>query len=162
MTAVVPAIRDGRDLLDHDTALFDRLAQAVAREHNVSIDYAERVVDQALAFLATAATTPGDPLGPSAVVDWGWHAFILETHAYADFCERIATRFLHHVPDGAGGASAEPGERTRRTVAAITAAGYRVDHELWMETGDCGPCHEEGNCHASGADGNENTETRRK
>lgn len=39
------------------------------------------------------------PIGPSELVDIGWHTFILYTVDYAAFCERIAGRFIHHVPN---------------------------------------------------------------
>lgn len=35
---------------------------------------------------------------PSQVVDDLWHAFILDTRAYARFCERAFGQFLHHTP----------------------------------------------------------------
>jgi hypothetical protein len=38
------------------------------------------------------------PLGPSTVVDAVWHAHILDTRAYAAFCQRHFGRFEHHDP----------------------------------------------------------------
>lgn len=35
---------------------------------------------------------------PSQVADDLWHAFILDTRAYAAFCHRAFGRFLHHTP----------------------------------------------------------------
>ncbi|MFM7533881.1 MAG: glycine-rich domain-containing protein [Rubrivivax sp.] len=35
---------------------------------------------------------------PSRAVDALWHAFILDTRAYADFCRRAFGHFLHHLP----------------------------------------------------------------
>lgn len=35
---------------------------------------------------------------PSQVVDDAWHAFILYTRAYKEFCRRALGRFLHHTP----------------------------------------------------------------
>lgn len=35
---------------------------------------------------------------PSQAVDALWHAFILDTRAYAAFCQRALGRFLHHRP----------------------------------------------------------------
>ncbi|WP_127477448.1 glycine-rich domain-containing protein [Sulfurivermis fontis] len=35
---------------------------------------------------------------PSQVVDDAWHAFILFTRAYEQFCRRAFGRFLHHTP----------------------------------------------------------------
>ncbi len=35
---------------------------------------------------------------PSQVVDVAWHAFILSTRAYEEFCGQAFGRFLHHTP----------------------------------------------------------------
>ncbi|MFI7230785.1 glycine-rich domain-containing protein [Nonomuraea angiospora] len=91
-------------LIDHD--LFDQLTTRIARAHNLTHEHAGRIMKQTLAFLYACAHSPGTTLTPSPEVDLGWHAFILDTHAYSDFCQRIAGRFLHHNPE-------EPAE-TRR------------------------------------------------
>jgi hypothetical protein len=38
---------------------------------------------------------------PSHAVDVLWHAFILDTRAYANFCQRACGRMLHHRPHAA-------------------------------------------------------------
>ena len=126
-------------------------------------DLAERVMDQALAFLTVAADHEGEPLAPTPVVDIGWHTFILYTREYAEFCDRVAGRFLHHVPNDAPNSlpsRATPAEARARTVKTIQQAGYLVDGELWTEVAaSCSPGDtEDGCCAASGKDGNENTE----
>jgi hypothetical protein len=35
---------------------------------------------------------------PSQVADDAWHAFILHTRYYQDFCSKVFGRFLHHTP----------------------------------------------------------------
>lgn len=35
---------------------------------------------------------------PSQIVDDAWHAFIVDTRAYAQFCCKAFGRFLHHTP----------------------------------------------------------------
>lgn len=131
----------GRELLGAD--LFERLAARITDEHTgFDRPFAERIVDQSAAFLAACAVNGGEPLAPSRTVDIGWHTFILHTRDYATFCERIAGRFLHHVPE-----TPEQGEPSRaaaereRTSAAITAAGYALDGELWPAAADCTQCH---------------------
>ncbi|WP_374201838.1 hypothetical protein [Actinokineospora sp. PR83] len=152
----------GRDLIDGE--LFERLVGRVVADTGVDREMAKRVVDQSLAFLAASARHVGEPLSPSAEVDPGWHAFLLYTREYTEFCHRIAGRFIHHVPeDTPGSVSTGSGGRVSRTLAAIEAAGYVVDRELWFsDTDRCGSCHEEGNCNASGGDGNENSDNRGK
>ncbi|WP_410654142.1 glycine-rich domain-containing protein [Amycolatopsis sp. lyj-112] len=139
MTAVLAPSATGRTLVSGE--LFDRLAGRIVAEEKLDRHSAERVVDQSLAFLAACALNTGDPLAPSELVDIGWHTFILHTRDYAIFCDRIAGRFLHHVPTEAGdpGASGEAAHATlMRTVAAIERAGYAVDPALWPAVkGDC-------------------------
>lgn len=118
----------GRDLVTGE--LFGRLVRRVAEDNYLCEELADRVVDQALVFLATHAQH-GD-LRPSAMVDLGWHVFLLHTREYAAFCDRMAGRFLHHEPDDA------PREGLGSTVAAVSAAGYEVDRELWSHPARCG------------------------
>lgn len=88
------------------------------------------------------ALNPEARLVPSELVDHGWHAFILHTREYAAFCEKIAGRFIHHVP-------MVPGEGDQGSVSAVDAmraAGIEVDADLWGRTADCNEkCHQ---CHA--------------
>lgn len=121
---------------------FDRVAQLVARDNEgVSIELAERITDEAIKYVVTAAAYTGDKgLRPSKIVDLGWHALILHTEMYAALCAQ-AGRVVHHRPES---------QETLRwsattmaeTVAAIQAAGYSTDDELWgnpspMAWGDC-------------------------
>lgn len=39
------------------------------------------------------------PIAPSKVVDDFWHAFILETHAYVNFCNTHFGEYVHHYHD---------------------------------------------------------------
>lgn len=164
MTAVLSGQRQARTLVGTD--LFDSLVRAILRDHSdIGQDRAERIADQALAFLGACARFPEKRLAPSKTVDIGWHAFILYTREYAEFCERVAGRFIHHVPQDAPGApqhSKEPVSVRVDTVGAIREAGYWVDEQLWAEDAySCGNCYDEGNCAASGKDGDENTGSRK-
>ncbi|WP_143539415.1 hypothetical protein [Saccharopolyspora spinosa] len=81
---------------------------------------------------------------------------------YAEFCHRVAGRFIHHVPNDAPNALPGRGtsvEARARTVKAIQRAGFPVDGELWTDAAaKCSPGDaEDGCCAASGVDGNENT-----
>jgi len=91
------SLNDHREQLP--TTLADRLVARISAEHpKLSADLPARILDQTLAFLETCATAT-EPIGPSELVDIGWHSFILYTHEYAEFCDRIAGRFIHHAPD---------------------------------------------------------------
>ena len=153
MTAPTLAATSGRTLVA--PALFDRLTARIAAEHpKLAADMPARIVDQALAFLGTCAVTTR-AIGPSDLVDIGWHTFILYTHEYAAFCDRIAGRFIHHQPDDAPGDGWPTLPDAGRvslalTVKAIGAANYQLDSELWPTlnaTSDCSQCH--AGCHNS-------------
>ncbi|MCX4772809.1 MULTISPECIES: hypothetical protein [unclassified Streptomyces] len=126
--------------------MMERLAARIVKDHpEHTTTTARRIVAQTAAFLATGAQRPGLKLSPSKPVGVGWHTWILHTVDYAAFCERIAGRFIHHVPtpdgeDAKGGAAAE----RRRTLDALTAAGFRIEPDLWPEAakmGECSQCH---------------------
>ncbi|GAB7044627.1 MULTISPECIES: glycine-rich domain-containing protein [Catenuloplanes] len=134
-----PAARTARDLLD--PALFATLTARIAADRPDLIgDMPARILDQALAFLGTCAVTT-TPIGPSDLVDIGWHTLILHTDLYNSLCHRIAGRFIHHIPDNPAGTGDSAPIST--TTAAITTAGYRLDLPLWTSSGtaDCTQCH---------------------
>ncbi|MEW2222021.1 hypothetical protein AB0939_22490 [Streptomyces sp. NPDC006990] len=137
----------GRTILGPDLA--GRLATRITADHpGFDLPFAERIVDQTGAFLAACAGNEDAPLSPSGTVDIGWHTFILHTREYAEWCDRVAGRFLHHVPDlPEDGEQGKAAAERQRTLDAITAAGYRVDAELWPETANCNQCH--AGCHDS-------------
>ncbi|WP_322754786.1 hypothetical protein [Frankia sp. Cas3] len=76
-TPTIVATRRGRDLVA--PRLFERLSNRLAADHLVDRPYAERVIDQSLAFLAACGTDPDTPHVPSHTIDLGWHAFLLHT-----------------------------------------------------------------------------------
>jgi hypothetical protein len=130
--------------------LWDRLCDRISREHpEISRDMAERIMNEALGFLALCATDHSG-YGPSDIVDTGWHEFMTYTYEYEVFCHALAGQFLHHTPTDVRGVleSAKPdcncstgcsccpsGPRlTPRpladTVRAMALLGP-VDQELW-------------------------------
>ncbi|MFG2952948.1 glycine-rich domain-containing protein [Streptomyces sp. NPDC048291] len=112
-------------------------------EPEISSETARRIVGRAAAFVAASGRQPGQSLAPSKPVDYGWHAFILHTVDYAEFCDQVAGRFVHHVPTADDyQAPGEAQSARERTVAAITAAGYTVDPDLWPDMADCTQCHD--------------------
>jgi hypothetical protein len=126
-----PRVQTGRELID--PALFDRLCRRIVLDYECDKARAERILDQALAFLFTCAGS-AKPLAPSPEVDLGWHTFLLYTKEYAAFCDRVAGRFIHHMPDDdpAAPVAAEP---PSVTADAIGALGFAVDLELWTAPG---------------------------
>ncbi|MEU5337966.1 hypothetical protein AB0G51_32285 [Streptomyces asoensis] len=141
MTATANDQKTGRTVAGEE--LFDSLTHFVMVHNGQSRERAERIADQAVAFVVTTATATV-PMVPSDDVDLGLHALILHTKEYAGLCDRYASRFLHHNP-GPGG-----GPRDRKKVAAsahaMKAAGFMVFDDLWTVDGtnlaqcdaDCG------------------------
>ncbi len=137
MTAVIAEPVTGRSLVSAE--LFDKLASRIAVEEGFDRPFAERIMEQTLAFLKACADNPGLGLSPSRWVDIGWHAFVLHTRDYADFCAQVAGRFVHHEPtDDEDG---DPGDALAPTLAAIEASGYTLDAELWPVAAKCSQCH---------------------
>ncbi|MET7945892.1 hypothetical protein [Micromonospora sp. NPDC005324] len=133
----------GRELVSDE--LFTRLSARIAHDHpELAPHLLPRILDQALAFLGACAVA-AEPIGPSALVDIGWHAFILHTQDYAQFCHRIAGRFIHHEPEPTPDDDVpQPiGAPISRTVNAMRAAGFIVDAALWTNEGvaECTQCH---------------------
>ncbi|MEK8172247.1 hypothetical protein NKH77_32090 [Streptomyces sp. M19] len=106
------------------------------RDNNpgMSQEMAERIVDEATKFVAVCAKNPHERLRPSRVVDEGWHALILHTALYTDFC-RIFGRFVHHTPESPDPARHDPDALTR-TQEHIVASGFTVDDALWLAPTD--------------------------
>jgi anti-sigma regulatory factor (Ser/Thr protein kinase) len=121
--------------------LFSKLTLRVMADEGHDRDTAERIVEQALAFLMACARYPDGHLSPSETVDAGWHAFVLHTADYAEFCDRIAGRFIHHRPNGPGEAASEQ-QAIGVTIAAMRAAGLPVDPGLWVPRAECSQCYQ--------------------
>ena len=123
-----------------------RLVRQLVNEHaGMTGDEAVRIVDATVAFLKVCADKPGCHLRPSRRVDLGWHQFILNTVDYAEFCSRVAGRFLHHVPEEFASPRATPADTVAAltpTVEALRTAGFEVDSALWATSaGQCTQCH---------------------
>ncbi|MGX1953098.1 hypothetical protein ACWIGY_22735 [Streptomyces anulatus] len=131
MTAIETELRTGRSLVEPE--LFDSIADFTVMHFGQDREKAERAADQALAFVATVATATVKMV-PSDDVDAAFHAFILHTTAYREFCETYAGRFLEHNPrPGAGGRAL--GE-VQATAHAMKAAGFMVLDDLWTVDGE--------------------------
>jgi hypothetical protein len=117
--------------------LWTRLTNRIVKdEEGMTPALAERIMDQALGFLRLCAEKPGT-YSPSPLVDTGWHTFILYTRDYAEFCEKVAGRFIHHNPTDEEGKQQDAGV-VPRTVVAMKTHGITVDEPLWATTkADC-------------------------
>ncbi|MEU9973697.1 hypothetical protein [Streptomyces sp. NPDC051014] len=131
MTAMTNDQKTGRATAGEE--LFESLAHFVVTHNGQSPERAERIADQAVAFVLTAATATV-PMAPSDDVDLGLHALILHTKEYARLCEEHAGRFLHHNPKPGGGAR-DP-ELVAASARAMKAVGFVVFDDLWTVNGE--------------------------
>lgn len=97
-------------------------------------ELASRIVEEGLKFVAACSRNPGAGLAPSRIVDEGWHTLILHTAMYAGLCERLAGRFVHHLP-GYGPQNYDPAVLVR-TREKIRELGWTTDDELWVAPSD--------------------------
>ena len=67
-------------------------------EHSTGVHAAERVEKQYKRFLILNLMYPHKQIVPNREIDMFWHAHILDTIKYAEDCEQIFGRFLHHFP----------------------------------------------------------------
>ncbi|MEW1722242.1 hypothetical protein [Streptomyces sp. NPDC093109] len=129
-TTTTTPTRDARALLTR-TQFADVRATVMDSNPDMTAELAGRIVEQALAFVATAAAFRDARIAPSPVVDEGWHALILHTLLYADLCARLGGDFVHHYPQRPEPSGYLQGV-TEDTLATITEAGYTPDLELWQ------------------------------
>ncbi len=58
----------------------------------------EMAIDEYRRFLILKMGNPGVNLAPTDLMDKAWHMHILDTRRYAEDCEGMFGRFLHHRP----------------------------------------------------------------
>jgi hypothetical protein len=134
-TQEVMATRPVKHLISDQ--LWSRLTKRIVSDHpDIDAAMAARIMEQTLGFLQLCAISNHGGHSPSDMVDIGWHAFILYTSEYAEFCQRVAGRFIHHSPSDEEGVNYGTGN-IARTVDAMHALNIHVDKELWPNAGDC-------------------------
>jgi hypothetical protein len=89
-----------------------RLAEQQPQWTPKHLDLVERGFRQF--FLACARSGRQRVAMPSRAVDAYWHAFLVDTQGYADWCERTLGRFLHHLPAERMGGDAAVNDALRR------------------------------------------------
>lgn len=74
----------------------DNVVKYFAFRNSVPLTEARSLFSQLDEFLAAAASSRQVP---SLELDEAWHAFILHSKDYADYCLKRFGRFIHHVPN---------------------------------------------------------------
>lgn len=74
------------------------IAFKLEKEHGWPLDRINYAIEQYRLWLKTVIHFPDSSIIPNKEVDEVWHAHILDTRKYAEDCERLFGRFLHHFP----------------------------------------------------------------
>lgn len=107
----------------------DRLAKRITKDYGFDHDKASLIVEGTVQFLKLCADYPHERFAPSKLIDIGWHAFLLYTKEYQDFCQRVAGRFLHHEPKE--GSSIKIIKTSHDTVLFMKKNGIIFERSLW-------------------------------
>jgi hypothetical protein len=84
--------------------------------------------EEFLRFIAVRELVDG-PIAPAKPVDDFWHAFILETPAYAAFCDEHFGEFVHHFHDDAYPVT------YAQTAAVVRSTFPGASPSIWSEEG---------------------------
>jgi hypothetical protein len=79
--------------------LWVRLTRRIVKDYQhlgLDLTMAERIMNEALGFLALCARESGH--GPAELVDIGWHTIILYTLEYEALCVALAGHMINHCP----------------------------------------------------------------
>jgi len=118
-----------------------------AREQKTTLPRALAVATEAKRYLVLCAMN-AEPYAVGGEVDSFWHTFVLFTQRYADFCQKVAGHFIHHVPGD--DLPADPVASKAQYAATLRdyrlAYGTAADPSIWPATGsanddsDAAPC----------------------
>ena len=121
-----------------------RVVSRIQKEESVSTDVAEQIMTATCQYLELCAKFPKQSHVPSKQVDIGWHAFLMYTREYADFCNRLGGHFIHHCPNDDQVVSEAD---SSQTVAFMLEQGIEFDPKLWNAAGQCtSSCHPSNDC----------------
>lgn len=86
-----------RRIEDYQLPFVEEKLLAAGKISSQDMPLAIREFKRYIAILCTAPETKSLAVA-SPIVDDVWHQFILFTRKYAEFCDRVVGRFLHHMP----------------------------------------------------------------
>lgn len=123
-----------------DPSQRESIVDRIAKDGEMSEELAESCFEETLKFLVVSQSTEAR-VSPSKLIDVGWHAFILHTRTYTDFCLEQFGRYVHHQPT--------PGSNSDGYLRARSLAKEmfgELDVRFWPESG-AGPCAPDSDCH---------------
>jgi hypothetical protein len=78
---------------------FSKTAKKVNHDlHGLTSDYLRDGIENLKKYYVVALLDPLNPHAVSRYVDPFWHAHILHTNEYMEFCESIFGQYIHHKP----------------------------------------------------------------
>lgn len=113
---------------------FAPILERYKRDYGVDDETARRHEIELKRYLILCVTQD-ERFGIRGPVDNMWHTFLLFTQEYADFCDRVAGRFLHHVPESYKDQSPEERRASANSYGATLLAYREVfgtpPHDVW-------------------------------
>ncbi len=77
---------------------FEHVLERYVDEQHLPMSVGKEHERELKRFLILQAIT-GKPYAMRGPIDDLWHTFVLFTKSYAVFCDKVAGRFIHHVPN---------------------------------------------------------------
>ncbi|KAB0482024.1 hypothetical protein SAMN04490202_4422 [Pseudomonas reinekei] len=77
---------------------FTPLIARYTKEYGVTDDEAKEHIKEMCRFLALSANVTQGRYSIMGAVDHVWHMFLIFTKLYAEFCDAVAGKFIHHLP----------------------------------------------------------------
>lgn len=121
------------NIVDFDSKNIERRLQKkldldIQKIQELSLEYKK--------FLYLAKMNPGVSLVPGKLVDEVWHDHILHTKQYAEDCQRILGKYMHHSPS-----TNEDGENINPTFDLYESTfGMKPPGEYWSCGRWCNTC----------------------
>lgn len=113
---------------------FGKVRTRVLKDGAVSVEEVDDAIAEFRRFLALICLGNSGLAMMSGAVDEIWHAFILHTRDYAEFCQQVRGRFIHHQPASEG--SPVPDSSKNAFIDAYRAT-FGAIPMIWGKAADC-------------------------
>jgi hypothetical protein len=109
-----------------------------------------RAIARYLGFLYLVGQYPHLQLVPTQEIDQVWHQHILDTHKYAEDCQHLFGRFIHHFPylGMRGETDRKDWQRAYALTQVLFLKHFGLDLVIGAAPSDCEPLHSMRACRA--------------
>ncbi|WP_437929914.1 FAD-linked oxidase C-terminal domain-containing protein [Sorangium sp. So ce291] len=102
-----------------------------SKDHKIAAPAAKEHERELKRFLCLCAMNPSTPYEMRGPIDHLWHTFLIFTKQYAEFCQQVASQFIHHFP-----------LEKDRSVVRVAQTGYeRFLQDYEATFGERAPAH---------------------